>query len=97
MKKLGDLMKLPLRFDEFGEVVDADGGTPPESAELVEAVARALNCHDDLLAALKSIQFGWRRCPACVGWNVGPYGETDEVHTATCPVAAAIAKAEGRT
>jgi hypothetical protein len=42
----------------------------------------------DVLAVLDSLQFGfnYRRCPLCAGWNVGPNGETDKVHTATCPV-----------
>ncbi len=46
----------------------------------------------DLREALEKIQFGWNgRCPACAGWDMGPYGETDGVHTKECYVAAALA------
>lgn len=42
--------------------------------------------------ALEMTQFGFnhRRCPVCAGWNVGPHGETDRVHTTGCPVGAAL-------
>ena len=42
--------------------------------------------------ALRMTEFGFlhRRCPVCAGFNVGPNGETDKVHTKTCPVAAAL-------
>jgi hypothetical protein len=52
----------------------------------------------ELLRVLESIQFGFmhRRCPACAGWNMGPNGETDRVHTKDCPVGNVIAKAKGK-
>lgn len=45
-----------------------------------------------LRAALKLTEFGFNhaRCPVCAGWNAGPYGETDKVHTKDCPVAIAL-------
>jgi aryl-phospho-beta-D-glucosidase BglC (GH1 family) len=50
----------------------------------------------ELLEALKVTQWGFNhsRCPVCVGWNVGPYGETDYAHTRTCPVGLVIKKVE---
>lgn len=64
-----------------------------------EANAPLVAAAPDLLAAIKAVEFGalgGRRCAACAGWNVGPNGETDHAHTKDCPVALAIAKAEGR-
>lgn len=59
-----------------------------------EQVRRAA-CYDDLLAAVLATQFGFnhRRCPVCAGFNVGPNGETDKVHTKDCIVGLAIKKA----
>jgi len=52
--------------------------------------------HKELLTALKSAQFGFGhgRCSVCAGWNMGPNGETDQVHTKKCPVGLAIQHAE---
>lgn len=52
----------------------------------------------DLLEALKAAQFGFNhcRCALCGGWNMGPNGETDLVHTKDCIIARAINKAEGK-
>lgn len=51
----------------------------------------------ELLAALKMTQFGFNlaRCPVCAGYESGQ-GERDRHHNESCPVSAAIAKAEGR-
>jgi hypothetical protein len=51
---------------------------------------------DDLYEALKATQFGFslNRCPVCAGWMVGPYGETDRVHTKKCIVAKALKRYE---
>lgn len=56
---------------------------------------RRAGCYDDLLAAVFATQFGfnYRRCPVCAGFNVGPNGETDKVHTKDCIVGLAIKKA----
>jgi hypothetical protein len=45
-----------------------------------------------LRAALEATQFGFNhsRCPVCAGWNMGPHGETDRVHTPKCPVGIAL-------
>jgi hypothetical protein len=53
---------------------------------------------DALAAALRMTEFGFNhsRCPVCAGFNVGPNGETDRVHTKTCPVALALAAASGQ-
>lgn len=52
----------------------------------------------DLLAALKAVEFSLTdKCPMCVGWDCGPSGETPLAHTKDCALAAAIAKAEGRS
>lgn len=47
---------------------------------------------DALKIALRVTQFGFNhcRCPVCAGWDVGPNGETDNVHTPECPVALAL-------
>ena len=65
--------------------------------QLAAFIVRAVDCHEELVKALELIQFGFNhsRCPACAGWNVGPHGETDNAHTADCPVATALAKATG--
>lgn len=49
-----------------------------------------------LEAALRMTEFGFnhRRCPVCAGFNVGPNGETDKVHTKTCPVGQALGGAK---
>ena len=53
---------------------------------------------DELLAALKLVEFGnavnQHKCVACCGWNVGPNGETPRVHTTNCQVGIAIARAK---
>lgn len=56
---------------------------------------RLADAAPDLLEALLATQFGFNhsRCPVCAGFNVGPNGETDKVHTKTCIVGRAIAKA----
>ncbi len=66
--------------------------------DIADANAKLVAAAPDLLAALKHVQFGFnhRRCMACAGWNMSPNGETDNVHTADCPVFLAIEKAEGR-
>ena len=48
----------------------------------------------ELVGALASVQFGfnYRRCPICTGWDVGPNGETDLVHTKDCPIGTVLAK-----
>lgn len=50
----------------------------------------------ELISTLNSIEFGFihRRCSVCAGWNVGPNGETDKVHTKECPVPKALAAIE---
>lgn len=88
----------PFTFVSVYSVVDANGERVVDrylSADLARLIAAA----PDLLAALKAVEFGaygYRRCPACAGWSVGPNGETDHSHTTDCPVALALAKAEGR-
>lgn len=48
----------------------------------------------ELVKALEATQFGFnhRRCPVCAGWNVGPNGETDMVHTKDCIVGTALTR-----
>ena len=48
---------------------------------------------EQLREALRLTEFGFNhsRCPVCAGFNVGPNGETDKVHTANCPVGKAMA------
>lgn len=50
----------------------------------------------ELLEALELNQFGFshRRCSICAGWDMGPNGETDNIHTKDCPIALAIKKAK---
>lgn len=57
--------------------------------EMVEALR-------DSLTALAKNQWGFerRRCSLCGGWNMGPNGETDRVHTRDCIVGVAIIKGE---
>lgn len=59
-------------------------GAEPVKALIVE--------RDALKAALRATQFGFNlcRCPVCTGWNMGPNGETDNVHTPECPVGIAL-------
>ena len=49
--------------------------------------------------ALELTQFGFnhRRCPVCAGFNVGPNGETDLVHTKKCPVGLALTDETGKS
>lgn len=49
-------------------------------------------------AAVKLTQFGFdhRRCNVCGGWGMSPHGETDRVHTKTCPVGLVIREAEAK-
>lgn len=51
-----------------------------------------------LVTNVKPIEFGnavnGHKCLTCVGWDVGPNGETPQVHTKDCAFAAALAKAE---
>lgn len=62
---------------------------------LARAKPRLTDLEAELLAVVKRLEWGTgRRCPACAGWDVGPNGETDLAHTADCPVALVLAKAE---
>jgi hypothetical protein len=50
----------------------------------------------ELVDVVKRLQFGFNhnRCPLCAGWNVGPNGETNYVHTETCIVKRVLDKVE---
>lgn len=85
----------PFVMGSLGCLVCKTNGICPDESE---ANARLIAAAPDLLEALKTTQFGFnhRRCNVCAGWNMGPNGETDMIHTKECPVRKAIAKAEGK-
>lgn len=74
---------------------DAETQQMQQRAAQAKEQQRRAACYDDLLAAVLATQFGFNhsRCPVCAGFNVGPNGETDKVHTKTCIVGLAIKKA----
>lgn len=50
------------------------------------------DAHSKAMKVLRALEFGFRnRCPICVGFDVGPNGETDRAHRKDCPVPEAIA------
>lgn len=68
-----------------------------DNAEARAKAAEALIAKQDatiarMREALRLTEFGFmhRRCPVCAGFNVGADGETDQAHTANCPVAIAL-------
>lgn len=97
----------PWRVDEDGWILDADG-TPVYreiqhegghlGADAVPIILRAVNAHDALLSALKAVEwvdlgpptgYDVHACPAC-------WGQRSTGHYEDCPLAAALAAAEGR-
>lgn len=74
----------------------AGGIGEPGNWNGAEPVRQLAEQRAQLIEALKMTQFGFnhRRCQVCAGWNVGPNGETDDVHTASCPVGAILAKCQ---
>lgn len=79
MPKLSELIPLPATVEAFerppvARVRDAKGdyiGTclGPDAAEKARAIARALNAHDDMLAALRGLDAYWRE-----DYRTGPDG-----------------------
>jgi len=73
------------------QLVTGNKGEPGNwnGAEPIKALIAERNA---LREALKATQFGFNhcRCPVCAGFNMGPNGETDRVHTPSCPVGIAL-------
>ena len=73
--------------EQSGEVVAKDV-KPANAARII----LAWNCHDELVAALESVEWNglgeFRSCPSCFGWK--PNG-----HKPNCKLAVAICKAKG--
>lgn len=76
-----------LHEKEAGELADALIATLTRSESPVEKAA------GEMYKALTAAQFGFnhKRCSLCGGWNMGPNGETDGVHTKDCVIAKALA------
>ncbi len=58
-------------------------------------VTRLKEINKGLVGVVRALQFGFNhvRCPLCAGYDVGPYGETDKVHTEECSVARILSHA----
>lgn len=88
----------PLLF--LGEAVIASFHTGELAAHVrARRAVTAVNAHEDLLAALRSVEWAGpdSTCPACGGYLRHGHREGCGCgHKDVCVVAAAIAKAEGR-
>ena len=61
-----------------------------------ERIKQIIAERDAAFTILKQLEFGnavnGHKCLICVGWDVGPNGETPRVHTKDCPLGKLLAK-----
>lgn len=87
-------MSLKITLANAGRILGAKFGDMAE--HLMTRFKAIIAERDAAFTILKQLEFGnavnGQKCLICVGWNVGPNGETPKVHTKDCPLGKLLAK-----